>query len=185
LSCGKGGENYLETLTWRSWTATEALASGTLAESSCFPNCPAGVDGRVIKESALVVLSKPVTDSGLLLFSLVTVQPSLAGMSPFAQCLLSSCATTVPTTTLAEAPFAFVDPETLNIDLSAAWAACFGYSVVDTGQQQVFDNQFAASEEAQTKLAESGQPYFIPNPQADALAFAQAAAGGLPCTLGN
>jgi len=171
-------------ISWKSWTTTEAVGEGTWARDTCEPDCASAAAIR--DEAVLVLLSRPRIEHDELLFTLVTVQPTASGAAPFSECVPVLCPeSTVTTTTLGAPPFAFVDPETLAADLSSAWLACVGMSVVyPASEQQFFDNQCSASEVHQTYLAEHGQPYFVPDPTADALAFAQAYEGGLPCDQG-
>lgn len=91
----------------------------------------------------------------------------------------STTTTTPVTTTTIAPPFAFVDPSEVLADLSSAWYNCLGYGAVPASDQQQFLSQFEASEQKQAALAESGQPYFVPDPVADAYAFAS---GGAVCT---
>ena len=79
------------------------------------------------------------------------------------------------TTTLPpSAPFAFVDPATVQADLGTAETAVggqLGYNVGLPCWPTLFLDQFMALEQQETSLAQQGKPYFVPDPSSDAYTF--------------
>jgi hypothetical protein len=92
---------------------------------------------------------------------LITAQRTLQAMET---------TTTLPPT----APFAFVDPATVQADLEAAESAVsgqLGYNIGLSCWPTSFLDEFTALEQQETSLAEQGKPYFVPDASSDAYTF--------------
>ena len=72
LACADGN-SYVSSLTWSSWTATNAQGLGTLNTNNCQPTC---AQGTFTTSSASVVLSDPLNSRTQgLVFATITVTP--------------------------------------------------------------------------------------------------------------
>lgn len=69
LSCADAN-TALEKLTWKSWGASKARATGTFSENDCSPTCAAGMFHRY---KAVVTLSDPKTVKGTKVFTIARV----------------------------------------------------------------------------------------------------------------
>jgi len=84
------------------------------------------------------------------------------------------------TTTPLRAPFPFVDSTTLLADLNNASEQELGNNLNGDNPAWInaFVSAFTAEEERETKLAEEGAPYYIPDPISEANAYVSS--GTLP-----
>jgi hypothetical protein len=149
LDCDSGHSQLLD-ISWSSWTRARAVGSGTLDVDSCDPDC---VVGRFIKQPALVVLSQPRDTDGRLLFTLVTVDPTAAGSSPFSDCIPADCLT--PPTTLLSPSTTTTAPVctpkglgasswlVLVNQVEAAWTATVGYGASQSELKLFFNKECA------------------------------------------
>ena len=69
ISCADAN-SYLQQMTWKSWGAKSARASGKYTMNSCTPNCAAG---KFVSYPATVTLSAPKTVAGKRWFTILHV----------------------------------------------------------------------------------------------------------------